>query len=163
MAKNEPLSFGKPLLILVLAGVGFGGYRMYKTWPTTVEQANFKVSFPPKWTISQKDGRTVVEGKIGENGYGYGWVLTTPHGTVSWPDMALATLSPNVATSHIEADVNIFKGLIAYYDDGDYKYMAAVLNDPGHFITVAIGSHKNEFEQHRALFDKCVRSIKVSN
>jgi hypothetical protein len=160
MAKNEPLSFGKPLLILVLAGVGYGGWYAYKHWPTTADGQGWTANFPPRWTLSQVDGRTVAKGALDETTQGAGWVSVTPHGAVQWPDMLLATLLPAVPVSHKTVEIYIHKALQTTYDDGDHRYMAIVVDRGDAFVTFVVGCPRTAFPKFEKLFEKCIRSVR---
>ncbi len=167
MARNEPFSFGKPLAILVLIGVGFGGYHLYKTWPTSYDGPGWSVNFPPRWTVGPQDGRVVGKGPLGDKKptgdftEGHASVTLTEHATVSWPDMPLKTFVC-VPETQQDYEIDYKKGMIVTYTDGDYKYMGVVVDRVDVFVTVVIGCKKEEFEKHRKQFDKVVRSVRCT-
>jgi hypothetical protein len=166
---QEPLSFGKPLAILVLAGCIGGGYYAYKNWPTMVDGNGWSAHFPPRWEVSEADGKTIVKGPLGEGetaSEGAAWVSVNVHGTLDWPRFVLDKL-PEVPDFQMDDDINHKKALLFTYptkvgETARWKYTGAAVQRGDAVVILVIGCPEDQFPKYEPLLNKAVKSIKVN-
>ena len=91
-----PVNFGKPLLILVIAGCVGGGYWAYKNWPSHYEGNGWGVDYPNKWEFTPSTdpatpGKVLANGalKLEEHGNGVGWIMLHYHGALNFQPLNL--------------------------------------------------------------------------
>lgn len=165
-----PVSFGKPLLFLVLAGVGGGGFYAWKNWPAHYEGNNWEIDFPNKWEAApfadpSDPGNERAAGKgplIEEGMQGVAWVTVNRHGTLAWPEFPLSRI-PGTPDSTEDTEIVHKKTLLfEYEDDTGTRYRGAAMQRGDAVVIAAIGCPKHLFPTNRERFDKCVKSLRVT-
>lgn len=162
-----PVSFGKPLLFLVLAGVGGGGYYAYTHWPAHVEGQGWEIDFPNKWeqvpfNDPSAPEKIVTKGPLLEEGQeGVGWVSINRHGTLNWPAFVQQNVPGTIDTSY-ETEIAHKKSLLFEYEDNNIRYLGSAVQRGDAVIISAIGCAKQFFPTNKERFDKCVKSVRVN-
>lgn len=163
-----PVSFGKPLLFLVLAGVAGGGFYAYKNWPSHYEGNNWEVDFPNKWEARlfndpTSPGKVVAQGPLLEEGMqGVAWVTVNHHGTLAWTEFPISKI-PGTPDQVEDTEVHHKKTLLfEYEDETGTRFRGAAMQRGDAVVIVAIGCPKHLFANNRERFDKCVKSLRVN-
>jgi hypothetical protein len=162
-----PVSFGKPVLFLILAGLGGGGYWAYNNWPVHYEGTGWEIDFPNKWEANPfndptSPGKVVATGPLVEEGMtGVAWVTINMHGTLAWPDFVLQKL-PGTPDKTEETEIAHKKSLMFEYEDNNIRYIGSAIQRGDAVIISAIGCAKHLFPTNKERFEKCVKSVRVN-
>ena len=163
-----PVSFGKPLLWLVIIGCIGGGYYAKTHWPVSYDGDGWSVDFPNKWEPksagdSSNPSRIVASGPLVDelHGQGIGWGFLWRHGQLAWPEMAVRNI-PGAPDKQDDTEIDHKRALIFEYEDNNIRYMGASVQRGDALVMFAIGCSKPNFEANRALFEKTVKSIRCS-
>lgn len=163
-----PISFGKPLMFLVVVGCIGGGYYAWSHWPVTADSGKgWSVNFPHGWEFQPapdgvNDSRIVASGPLPEEQRGVGWAFMLFHGTLAWPDMVTKNLPlPPEPSSLKEDEIDHKKALFFEYEDQqNMRYMGCAVERGDALIYYAIGCPKGIFDLNRPLLEKCVKGTR---
>jgi len=173
MAREGPISFGKPLFFLVLIGCIGGGIYAYFHWPSVYEvvdgQSYWKVNWPHEWQWApdgnpDQPDRMRAFGPLPEEKSGVGWSMTLPHGQLIWPDMVVAKIggTPDLVL-HDGVHIDNKKALIYEYEDNQTRFVGCAVERGDVLIYVNVGCNKADFAQFRgSLFEKVIQSVRCS-
>lgn len=164
-----PVSFGKPLLWLVILGCGGGGYYAATHWPATYEGNGYTVAFPHGWETSPANDpadstKMISKGPLpklatGEEQSGVGWCKTVYHGTLDMNSFMVAH-TPGTADWTEMVDVDYKKAQLFMYEDNVTRYFGIGVDRGDAVIFCAIGCAKANFVTNKPIFEKVVRSLK---
>ena len=164
-----PVSFGKPLVILVILGCAGAGYWAYKNWPSHYDGAGWSVDWPNKWETTpandaSRPGKVVASGnlKVEEHGQGVGWGWVNFHGSIHLPTFTEEKLGYPLENVVTGTDIDNKTALIFEYEEPDknFRFLAASVERMDAVVMVAIGCNKAHFEENKPHFEKVIKSIK---
>ncbi len=161
-----PVNFGKPLLWIVIVACVGGGYYAYTHWPVSYDGEGWGVSFPNKWEAksagdSSTPSRITASGPLLEeiHGQGTAWAFLFRHGTLAWPDMAIAHI-PGTPDKQDDVEIDHKRALIFEYEDNNIRYLGASVQRGDALVMFAIGCPKPFFDANRPGFEKVVKSVR---
>lgn len=167
-----PTNFGKPLAYLVIIGCAGGGYYAWTHWPSTYETPDRGWSFgmPHGWTAAPANDPSdpsMVRGsgplpKMGdEEQSGVCWMKTVVHGTLDW-NMYQQNNIPGAADWVQDDEIDYKKARLLMFEDQTTRYYAAMVDRGDLLVICAIGTAKANFDFHKPIFEKCIRSIRCT-
>jgi hypothetical protein len=165
-----PVNFGKPLFFLVLIGCVGGGYYAWQHWPSTYNGAGYSVDMPHGWTAAPANDpsdTSLVRGsgplpKMGEDEQsGTIWMKLVLHGTLDW-DMYMRNNIPGTPDWTQDDELDYKKARLMTYEDQTNRFFCGMVDRGDALVIVGIGTTKANFEFHRKIFEKCIRSIKCT-
>ena len=157
-----PVSFGKPMLVLVLAGVAAGGYWYYKNWPTNYTSQGYSVGFPARWIYEEKGANRVdATGPLAEDGQGAGAISAHGHGGLEWPGFVFQTLGV-LPDWQEEVEIDYKKAIKFTYDDGTFRMLAVGVQRGDAVVIYRVGCPKGMFDINRPVFEKSVKSVQCN-
>jgi hypothetical protein len=164
-----PVSFGKPLMWLVIVGCAGGGYYAATHWPATYDGAGYSVSFPHGWVTTPANDPTdntmvVANGPLpklstGDEQSGVAWCKVAYHGTIDMPAFMAAHI-PGTTDWTEMIDVDYKKAELFMYEDNVTRYYGVGVDRGDAVIICAIGCPKANFNGNKLQFEKVVRSLK---
>lgn len=164
-----PVSFGKPLMWLVILGCGGGGYYAYTKWPVAYEGAGWSVSMPNKWQAgpaNDPSDATKIHGSgplaktpAGEEQTGVLWAKVVYHGALDWDGFMRLHL-PGTPDWTQDLDVDYKKARLYMYEDKDMRYFGVAVDRGDAMVFYAMGTNKLNFPLHKAALEKSVRSVR---
>jgi hypothetical protein len=166
-----PVNFGKPLLILVIAGCAGAGYWAWKNWPTHYEGPGWEIDFPNKWDVTLTNdpavpGKVIASGplKMEEWGTGVGWVSLTFHGTIDFKAFVAEKVNTTLEKIDDSIEINQKRSFLFEYEEQEagYRYLGSAVDRVDAVVISVIGCKKAFFEDNRAAFEKVVKSVKCS-
>jgi hypothetical protein len=166
-----PVNFGKPLLILVIAGCAGAGYWAYKNWPSHYEGPGWGVDYPNKWefTVSSDPatpGKVLANGplKLEEHGTGVGWIALHYHGALNFQPFVAEKVNTTLEKVDDSLEVDHKKSFLFEYEEQEagIRYLCSAVDRGDAIVIAAIGCKKQIFEDNRVQFEKVVRSVKCS-
>jgi len=165
-----PVSFGKPLLWLVIIGCAGGGYWAFTHNPYSYDGAGWSVKFPHGWEASSANDASdpskvfakgpLPKGDLPEDQAGVGWAKVVYHGTLDWPSFMQRNL-PGTATWSQDLDVDYKKAQMFIYEDASVQYLGIAVDRGDAMIFVATGCAKNLFAQYKPIFEKVAMSVRA--
>lgn len=164
-----PVSFGKPLMWIVILGCAGGGYYAYKNWPVTYEGAGWSVKLPNGWEAGPANDpadptKVVGRGPLkktpaGEEQEGVMWARVVFHGTLDWASFMRHNL-PGTADWSEDLDLDYKKAQLYMYEDKDLRYYGVAVDRGDAMIFVAMGCNKTNFPIHKDALEKVARSVR---
>lgn len=164
-----PVSFGKPLMWLVILGCAGGGYYAYKHWPVEYEGPGWSVKMPNGWSAAPANDpsdATKVTGSgplpktpAGEEQTGIMWAKVVYHGALDWDNFMRAHL-PGTPDWTEDVDIDYKKSRLFMYEDKDLRYYGAAVERGDAMIFYAMGCNKTNFPIHKAVMEKSARSVR---
>ena len=163
-----PISFGKPLAILVILGCAGAGYWAYKNWPSHYEGPGWDIDFPNKWEAHEfndpaQPGKVVASGPLmlEEHGTGVGWVTLNYHGTLDFKAFVAEKVNTTLEAVDDSVEINHKKSFIFEYQEQDagMRYLCSAVDRGDAVVISAVGCKKAFFDDNRAAFEKVVRSV----
>lgn len=161
-----PISFGKPLLFLVIIGCAGGGFYAWKNWPSTYDSgAGWSIAMPHDWTAQSANDPTNPSkvhgsGPLPEEQQGVCWAMMVYHGTLAWPEMVVKNL-PIPPDKSFDDEIDHKKTLFYEYEDlQNTRWMGCAVERGDALIYYAIGCPKGVFEQNRAIFEKSIKGTR---
>jgi hypothetical protein len=161
-----PVSFGKPLMFLVVLGCAGGGYYAYNHWPAGYDSnKGWTISMPHGWEAvpandPTNDSKVHCQGPILDEQRGAAWAMMLFHGTLAWPDMITKNL-PIPPDKVIEEELDHKRALLFEYEDlQNSRWMGCAVERGDALIYYVIGCQKPYFEANRAIFEKSVRATR---
>lgn len=165
-----PVSFGKPLLYLVILGCIGGGYYAYSHWPVSYEGAGWNVNFPHGWEAGSANDasdptRVFAKGPLPkmdlpDEQAGVGWAKIVYHGTLDWNSFMQAHL-PGTPDWTNDVDVDYKKARMYMYEDQTTRYFGVAVDRGDAMIFCATGCAKNLFPKYKDIFEKVAKSVRA--
>jgi hypothetical protein len=164
-----PVSFGKPLVILVLLGCAGAGYYAYKNWPSHYEGNGWSIDWPNKWETSpvndpNNPGKVAANGplKKEEDGVGVGWVTVNVHGTIHFPTFVQEKVVFTLEKVDSGFDIGNRTAMVFEYEEQErgWRYLCSAVERGDAVVISAIGCNKNVFDDNRVHFEKVVKSVR---
>jgi hypothetical protein len=163
-----PVSFGKPLLFLVVLGCAGAGYYAYKNWPTHYEGQGWEIDFPNKWEVSPSTdpatpGKIMAKGALKDelHGPGVGWVTLNYHGQLAWPDFVTQKV-PYTLEKIEDLEIGHKKSILFEYEEQGFRFLGSAVQRGDAVVISAIGCNKDHFFLNRPHFEKVVKSVRCS-
>jgi hypothetical protein len=165
-----PVSFGKPLLYLVIAGCIGGGVYLYTHWPVSYEAhdgvATWSIDFPHGWEVSPANdpavpSKIIAKGPLKEEIPGAAWVCIVPHGTLDWPGLAIRSLGGTVDTQE-DTEIAHKKALIVEFEDANTRWEGVAVQRGDVLIVGCVGCPKTYFAENKPMIDKVIRSVRCT-
>jgi len=166
-----PVSFGKPLLWIVIIGCAGGGYYAYTHMGYTYEGAGWSVKWPHGWKADlandPSDATKVAakgplpKGDLPDEPEGIGWAKLVYHGTLDWTTFMQRQL-PGTADWSQDIDLDYKKAQLFMYEDQAVRYYGIAVDRGDAMVFAAIGCEKSKFPQYKELFEKVARSVRCT-
>ena len=153
-AKPSPLL--PVVLVIVIGGAWLGGYVWYnhRSFGYTSPEG-YSLDLPKGWLgVAGKGGGMNASGPLPGGGSGSAVVVILPSSGGS-PHEALSNRGPDI---YEETKIDGKTSGIAVYDDGELRCLEAVVTGK-RYLRFTIQCRKKNFEEHRARFERCARSI----
>lgn len=168
MSREGPVSFGKPLLILVLLGCAGAGYWAWKNWPSHYEGPGWDIDFPNKWEASISTDpatptKVVASGPMPnpEHGQGAGWVTLNYHGALAWPQFVMDNVPATLEKTE-DLEIGHRKSLLFEYEEQGFRFLGSAVQRGDAVVISAVGCRKDVFTENRPLFEKVVKSVRCT-
>jgi len=164
-----PVSFGKPLVILVLLGCAGAGYWAYKNWPAHYEGNGWSVDWPNKWETQPdndpaRPGKVLAHGNLKdeEHGPGIGWATINYHGAIHFRGFVEEKLGYAMEKEESGFEIDNKTAMMFEYEEADknFRYLGAAVERNDAVVLVCIGCNKMFFDENRPHFEKVLKSIK---
>jgi hypothetical protein len=165
-----PVSFGKPLFFLVLAGCIGGGVYWYTHAPINYEAhdgvASWSIDFPHGWEVVPGNDPTmpskvIARGPLKDEIPGAAWVAIFPHGTLDWPAFAIRCMGGTVDTQD-DTEIAHKKALIVEFEDANTRWEGAAVQRGDVLIVACIGCAKANFAENKEMLLKSIKSIRCA-
>src|SRR6185295_3603539 len=161
-----PVSFGKPLLFLIVIGCAGGGYYAYSHWPVSVDTGKgWTVSLPHGWSYvpandPTNESKIHCSGPLADEAQGAAWAMMIYHGTLNWPEMVIKNL-PVPPDKQTDDELDHKKALFYEYEDlQGMRWMGCAVERGDALIYYAIGCPKGIFELNRPTLEKSVKGTR---
>jgi len=164
-----PVSFGKPLMWIVILGCAGGGYYAFTHWPVTYEGSGWSVKMPHGWEATPANDpsdATKINGTgplpkspAGEEQTGVLWGKVAYHGALDWNSFVEKNV-PGTIDWSADEDIDYKKTRLFMYEDQTTRYIGIGVERGDAMVFVAIGTNKTNFPMQKAFLENVVRSVR---
>ena len=166
-----PVSFGKPLFILVLLGCVGAGYYAWKNWPSNVQGPGWDVDYPNKWESTPandpaRPGKINTSGplKLEEHGMGVGWITLNFHGAIDFPTFVQEKVGYSLENVDSGFDIGNKTAMTFEFEDQEsgFRFLGSAVQRGDAVVIATIGCKKMFYEDNKERFLKVVKSVRCT-